>query len=146
MFDISWAHMAVVAVVALIAIGPKDLPVALRTIGKFVSKAKSMAREFQTNVDDMIRESELDEIKKQIESVSSGSIDRTIEKTVDPQGDLAKAFEPPEFSLDEPEFKKPDQPPPVAADTPAIAPTPIAPTPIATEPMPEAAEAQKPAA
>src|SRR5262249_22112651 len=140
----SWAHMAVVAVVALIAIGPKDLPVALRTIGKFVSKAKSMAREFQTNVDDMIRESELDEIKKQIESVQSGSLDRTIEKTIDPKGDLSKAFEPPEFSLDEPdktEFKKPDQPPPVAADTPAIAPTPIA-----SEPVREASEAQKPAA
>lgn len=129
MFDIAWGHMAVVAAVALMVIRPKDLPAALRTVGRYVGKAKAMAREFQTNVDDMIRETELDEIKKQVDSIQSGSIEREIEKVVDPKGDLAKAFEPPEFSLEDKPADKSDPPPPVDQSTPSVAPTPLAPEP-----------------
>lgn len=126
MFDIAWGHMAVIAAVMLMVIRPADLPATLRTIGKFVAKAKAMAREFQTNVDDMIRETEIAEIKKQVESIQSGNLEREIEKAVDPAGDLAKAFEPPEFSLEDKPADKTAPPPPVDVSTPSVAPTPLA--------------------
>ena len=56
MFDIAWSELGVIAVVALIVIGPKDLPKVLRTIGQWTAKARSMAREFQSGIDDMVRE------------------------------------------------------------------------------------------
>ncbi len=139
MLDIAWGNIAVVAAVALMVIKPKDIPAALRTVGRYVGKAKAMAREFQSNVDDMIRETELDEVRKQVESFQSGSISQEIEKTIDPKGDLAKAFEPPEFSLEEPTDKT-APPPPVDTSTPAVAPTPLA-TPSAVD-----GQASRPAA
>ena len=59
MFDIGWSEMAVILMVALIVIGPKDLPRVARTIGKWTGKARAMAREFQRSLDDMAREAEL---------------------------------------------------------------------------------------
>ena len=90
----------------------------------------------RTNVDDMIRETEIAEIKKQIESVQSGNLEQTIEKTVDADGEIAKAFEPPEFSFED---KKPDEPPPFDPTTPAVAATPLVEAPVvAKEPEPAA--------
>ncbi len=64
MFDIAWTELMVIGAVALVVIGPKDLPKVLKTVGGLVNKARGMAREFQTGIDDMIRESELDEMRK----------------------------------------------------------------------------------
>ena len=63
MFDIGWSEMAVILMVALIVIGPKDLPRVARTIGKWTGKARGMAREFQRSIEDMAREAELQDIK-----------------------------------------------------------------------------------
>ncbi len=96
MFDIGWDEMALVAVVALIVIGPKDLPVVLRQIGRWTRKAREMAGEFQRGVDDMVRESELAELKTQVEKAADpNALRREIEKTVDPTGDIARSLEPP---------------------------------------------------
>lgn len=92
MFDIGWSEMAVVALVALLIIGPKDLPKAMRTLSQWVRKAKSITREFQSGVDDMIRESELDEARKAIESVSSSSVENTIADAVDPTGSVKESL------------------------------------------------------
>ena len=64
MFDIGWTEMMVIAVLAIIVIGPKDLPGMLRTIGKWTGRARALAREFQSSLDEVAREAELDEIKK----------------------------------------------------------------------------------
>ena len=73
MLDIGWTEMAFIAVIALIVIGPKDLPKAMRTVSKWVRKARSLAREFQSGLDDIARETELDEVKDQIrQSVARG--------------------------------------------------------------------------
>jgi sec-independent protein translocase protein TatB len=85
-------EIIIIGVVALIFIGPKELPGAIRTLGNFVGKARHMAREFQGNVDDMVREAELDAVKKQVQALDSGSLDRMIEQTVDPKGELAKSL------------------------------------------------------
>ena len=66
MFDLSWTEILVIGGVAIIFIGPKELPNALRTLGQWAGKARGLAREFQGSVDDMVRESELDEVRQQI--------------------------------------------------------------------------------
>ncbi|MCW0236427.1 MAG: Sec-independent protein translocase protein TatB [Ferrovibrio sp.] len=92
MFDIAWSELGVIAVVALVVIGPKDLPKVLRTIGQWTSKARSMAREFQSGIDDMVREADLDELRKAAKQVSDFSIENEVKKTFDPDGSLEKQF------------------------------------------------------
>jgi sec-independent protein translocase protein TatB len=71
MFDLSWGEVMVIGAVALIVIGPKDLPKALRTVGNMTSKVRRMASEFQNQFQEAMREAELDEIRKQVEEVQS---------------------------------------------------------------------------
>lgn len=65
--DIGFIEMAVIAVIALLVIGPKDLPRAIRTVSEYASKARSLAREFRSGLDDIVRETELDKFKDDIE-------------------------------------------------------------------------------
>src|SRR5215470_4469986 len=64
MFDIGWSEMLIIGVVALVVIGPKELPGALKTFAFWMRQARKLAREFQAGVDDMIRQAELNEAKK----------------------------------------------------------------------------------
>ncbi|CAN5199354.1 MAG: Sec-independent protein translocase protein TatB [Pseudomonadota bacterium] len=64
MFGVDSTELIIVAVAALILIGPKDLPVALRTVGRWVGKVRGMARHFQTGVEAMIHEAELEDMEK----------------------------------------------------------------------------------
>ena len=66
MFDMSWGEVLVIGAVALIVIGPKDLPKALRTLGNMTSQVKKMASEFQSQFNEAMREAELDDIKKEV--------------------------------------------------------------------------------
>ena len=65
MFGIDSAELLIIAVVALVVIGPKDLPRAMRTIGNFIGRARGMARHFRSGIDTMIREVELEDMEKQ---------------------------------------------------------------------------------
>ncbi|HEX8572652.1 MAG TPA: Sec-independent protein translocase protein TatB [Allosphingosinicella sp.] len=64
MFDIGYSELLLIAVVALIVIGPKDLPKVMRTVGHWVGRARGMARHFRSGIDTMMRESELEEMEK----------------------------------------------------------------------------------
>ena len=64
MFGVDTSELLLIAIVALLFIGPKDLPRALRTVGRFVGKIRGMARHFHTGVEAMIREAELEEMEK----------------------------------------------------------------------------------
>ena len=64
MFDIGWSELVVIAVVALIAIGPKELPGVLRMVGQWMGKARRMAAEFQGQFQEAMREAEMAELKK----------------------------------------------------------------------------------
>ena len=64
MFDIGYSELLMIAVVALVVIGPKDLPNVMRTVGKWVGKARGMARHFRSGIDTMMREAELEEMEK----------------------------------------------------------------------------------
>ncbi len=92
MFDFAWSQIALIAVVALIAIGPKDMPVAIRAITNTIKKARRMASEFQTHVDDMVRDANLSEVKEQFSDIRNFNIRDTIEKAVDPDGSLRSTF------------------------------------------------------
>ncbi len=65
MFDVAPTELLLVVVVALVVIGPKDLPKAMRFVGKWVAKARGMARHFRSGLDTMMREAELEELEKQ---------------------------------------------------------------------------------
>lgn len=93
MFDIGWQELFIVAVLALIVVGPKDLPRALRTIMGLVRKARGMARDFQDGIDDVVREAELGDIKNKIEGLSSEDITKTIESSLDPDGTIASELD-----------------------------------------------------
>jgi len=93
MFDIGWSEMAVIVVVALFVVGPRDLPKVIRTFGRYAGKIRGMAREFQDSIDEAVREAELDEVKKQIEQAARFDIDKTISNTVDPGGEIGKAMD-----------------------------------------------------
>lgn len=66
MFDIGWTELLFLGVLAILVVGPKDLPRMMRVVGRYVGKARAMAREFQRSFDDMAREAELEELKQQV--------------------------------------------------------------------------------
>ncbi|MDB5457327.1 MAG: preprotein translocase subunit TatB [Caulobacter sp.] len=70
--DIGGTELLVIAAVALIVVGPKDLPVLLRKLGQFVGKIRGMAAEFRSSFDEMARQSELDDLRKEVEAMRSG--------------------------------------------------------------------------
>ena len=71
MLDIGWSEMIVIVVVAIIVIGPRDLPGVLRSVGRWVGKARSLSREFQRNLNDIARETEFDEVKRSIRDTTN---------------------------------------------------------------------------
>jgi len=85
MLDIGWSEMLVIAAIAIVVIGPKDLPAALRAIGRWVAKARAAAREFQSGIDQMVADAELDELKKTATSVRDFDAESLLDK-VDPTG------------------------------------------------------------
>ena len=91
MLDIGWPELMVILIVAVIVIGPKDLPKAMYTVGKWVRAARRMTGQVQRQFDDAMREAELDEIRQGLKKATPGNIKKQIEKTIDPTGTLTKA-------------------------------------------------------
>lgn len=74
MFDLfSWSHILILLVVALVVVGPKDLPRLMHMIGQWVGKARAMANEFRKSFDEMARQAELDELRKEIEDLKKNN-------------------------------------------------------------------------
>ena len=69
MFDFSWSHILLVLIVALVVVGPKDLPRMMRMVGRWMGKARAMANQFRKSFDEMARQSELDELRAEIEAL-----------------------------------------------------------------------------
>ncbi len=83
MFDFAWTEIALIGVVALVAIGPKDLPVAIKAVAEMVKKARKMAGEFQTHVDEMVREANLSDVRDQFNDLRRMDIKSKILDAVD---------------------------------------------------------------
>jgi sec-independent protein translocase protein TatB len=135
MLDIGWSEMAVIALVALVVIGPKDLPKAMKTVAFWVRKARKLASEFHSGIDQLVREAELEEARDAIRSASQMNVDRALENTIDPTGEVNKALTPPSDAEHDPISGDIDSPaaPPDAAEAPpqpeGDAPPPVPPAP-----------------
>ncbi|MEA2836042.1 MAG: sec-independent protein translocase protein TatB [Bradyrhizobium sp.] len=118
MFDIGWSELVVIAVVALIAIGPKELPGVLRMVGQWMAKARKMAGEFQGQFQEAMREAEMadlkktfDEVKEATTGLASGNIMTSLQKDV---GDALKIDD-----IDKPAIEPPVMPTTPEPPTPA---------------------------
>ncbi len=119
MFDIGWSELVVIAVVALIAIGPKELPGVLRMVGQWMGKARKMAAEFQGQFQEAMREAEMADLKKTFDEVkeaatgfTDGNVMTSLQKDV---GDALRIDD-----IDKPAVSATDTPAISATDTPAI--------------------------
>jgi len=134
MFDIGWSELVVIAVVALIAIGPKELPGVLRMVGQWMGKARKMAAEFQGQFQEAMREAEMADLKKTFDEVkeaatgfTDGNVMTSLQKDV---GDALRIDD-----IDKPAVSAADTPAISGTDTPAIEPPVIPTTP--EPPIPE---------
>lgn len=93
MFDIGWSEMVFVVVIAVLVIGPKDLPKTIATIGKYIRKARGLARDFQTGLDDLAKETELDELRKDIQNSTDFNLKKQIEDAVGSTGSFDTVFD-----------------------------------------------------
>jgi sec-independent protein translocase protein TatB len=149
MFGIDSPELMVIAIVALIVIGPKELPNLLRSWGKWMAKMRGMAAEFRGHVDEMVRQSDLDEVKKQLTGASSGldlqSLDPTKQiKSIVQEGmaEGEKALADAKSTFDNP-LAEPESAPQIAAESAAEAPSAVPVT--AAESEPASAEVAAPA-
>ena len=95
MFDLGWGELVVIGIVALIAIGPKELPTVLRTLGQYMAKVRRMANEFQGQFQEALREAEFADLKKQAENLTSSVTDfSSIDPMADVEKEMESAFEP----------------------------------------------------
>jgi sec-independent protein translocase protein TatB len=116
MFDFAWSEIALIGVVALVLIGPKDLPIAIKAVTGMVKKARRMAAEFQTHVDEMVKDADLHEVRDQIREIRSLDIRGTIARAVDKDGTIRAALQDP--------IRTPPPPAVPVTDTPDLAPLP----------------------
>jgi sec-independent protein translocase protein TatB len=128
MFGFSWSEILIIGVVALVVIGPNDLPRAMKTAARWMSAGRKLAREFQGHVDDLVREAELDELREQARKLAMTPLSQHIESFVDPDKEIAKGLAAPdnlhEFLSGAP------------AVTPVEEPAALPPLEIANEPLP----------
>ena len=94
MFNFGWGELVVIGIVALIAIGPKELPTVLRTLGQWMGKVRRMANEFQGQFQEALREAEFADLKKHADDISSSVAEfSNIDPLADAQKDVERAFE-----------------------------------------------------
>src|SRR5436309_7523857 len=125
MFDIGWGKLVVIALIALVVIGPKELPAVLRTVGQWMGKIRRMASEFQGQFQEAMREAEMADLKKQVDEMTDTAKSYT---NFDPIGSVRNEIEN------------------VMADKPAASTEPAAPTVPDAPPTPQAAPEAPPAA
>ena len=93
MFDMGWWEFGIVGLMVIVVLGPKELPHAMRSVARFMRKARRLASEFQDHMDDLIREADLDEIKQTVRSIKNQDVGAMISNAVDPAGEITKEIE-----------------------------------------------------
>jgi len=92
MLDFAWSELGLIALVSVLVLGPKQLPETMRTMAKVMRKVKNLGSEFQGHVNEMVREAELDDVRKQVQQLSQTNITKELSKVVDPTGELKQTF------------------------------------------------------
>ena len=106
MADLSWTHLLILMVVALVVIGPKDLPKVMRTLGRWTAQIRAMAEQFRRNFDDMARQTELEELRAQVQALKErpfAGMEEHAERILDPG--------PPDEPSESPIIKREQAPP-----------------------------------
>jgi sec-independent protein translocase protein TatB len=154
-FDLAWSEIALIGVVALLVIGPKELPGAIRSVAQMLGKARRMAGEFQGHVDEMVREAKLDEVKREIDQFKTNvqnevykatNVDDLKRDIVDPlkqtAADMQRPWDQPAAPAGTPASAEaapePPAPAPAAAPAPAPAMADAAPAPAMADAAPAA--------
>ena len=139
MFDIGWSELVVIAVVALIAIGPKELPGVLRMVGQWMGKARKMAAEFQGQFQEAMREAEMADLKKSFDEVreaasglAGGNVMTSLQKDV---GDALHIGDIDKPATEVPAATPAIEPPATSSGAPAASEAPVSPT--TPEPTPQ---------
>lgn len=140
MLDIGWQELFLICIVALVVLGPKDLPTAMRAVARVVVKVRGLSREFQSGVADMLREAELDDLKRKVSEGGRVDLGKAVKDAVDPTGTLTEDFDPADFAR---RLKQEvEGGPPTGPRAAASSPEPAAPEP--TAPQPQSSEATAP--
>nr|WP_086643556.1 Sec-independent protein translocase protein TatB [Acetobacter sp. DsW_063] len=95
MFDFAWSEFALIGMVALLVIGPKDMPTAIRAVARMVRKARGLATEFQSHVDEMVREADLGEVRDHVRDLRNLDVRGRVMRAVDGDGKIRRAFDDP---------------------------------------------------
>ena len=101
MLGFSWAEIGVIMGVALLVIGPKDLPAAIRAVAAMIRKARGLAAEFQGHVNDLVREADLADVQNEFRNLRNFNLASAVERHIDPDGDLSRAFDPTTYDVAE---------------------------------------------
>jgi sec-independent protein translocase protein TatB len=146
MFDIGWSELVVIGIVALIAIGPKELPGVLRMVGQWMTKIRRMAAEFQGQFQEAMREAEMADLKKQVDEMTTAATDLTnfdpmesVRKEIDSlSADPLADTSPPASATTSSDAAAADAPAPMSADAAESEPAPAAATETAVAASPDA--------
>jgi sec-independent protein translocase protein TatB len=143
MFDIGWSEMLVIAVVAFIVIGPKELPAVLRTVASLAAKARAAGRVFQEQLDEVMREANAADLRKQVDDalrIDREAAEKAITGTVDPHGEINRIWSD-ASAVPEPGTGGDYTPPAPSLEPEGTVPAHEAEPPAATEPIEEPASA-----
>ncbi|CAD0185439.1 Sec-independent protein translocase protein TatB [Ruegeria sp. THAF57] len=99
MFDLGWTELLVIGIVALIVVGPKDLPVLFRNVGRWVGKARGMAREFSSAMNEAADQAGVNEIKKGL-NAASNPVGTAMDGVKEAAQEMAKSMDPTKFDPD----------------------------------------------
>jgi sec-independent protein translocase protein TatB len=142
MFDFSWSELLLIGVVALVFIGPKELPGVLRTLGQWMAKVRRMANDFQNQFQDAMREAELADLKKEVDNMAAQAASYS---KFDPLADVQKDMESAEREIESALAVPPSEP--AATDLPAVESAAAAPSPAHSDaPLAELQTANEPPA
>lgn len=92
MFDLGWSEIFLIGIVTLVALGPKELPQALRMVGQALRKVRSMTSEVHKQMDDLLRETELQDLRDQARMISPGALNEQARSLLDPDGTVQKGL------------------------------------------------------
>ena len=118
MFEIGWGELLIIGIVALIAIGPKELPGVLRTLGQWMNKLRRMASEFQSQFHEAMREAELADLKKQVDDMTSQAKSYA---NFDPVGEVRRELESTQQQIESAMAEKPTAEAASPASPPVVA-------------------------
>ncbi len=120
MFDIGAAELLVIIIIAVLVIGPKDMPLAMRTAGRWIGKVRKVSSHFRTGIDAMVREAELEDMEKKWKARNEEIMKRSAASTEEAKGEPVMTGPPPAANTDSADADIPSPPAPSASAESAV--------------------------